>query len=935
MNGTKNMNGLIRYIAVGIFAALLILLAGWWVMKFRSAEVDSRIRAEMLAQVTDLARTIDPDNIKALDFSATDSALPSYKRIRSQMRAFGRLIYQRGIYSMALKNDKIVFGPENYDDRDPMGAGAPGTVYENPTPNDFLIFNAGKPIVIGPNKDEYGTFISALAPVFDPVTEKVLMVVGIDILSDDWQKAIITSIILPGIYTVLTLLLLVTGLFLIRKRNKLPREKRFRLRYVETIYMAVTCALLSAYITILIHESALRERYYIFNQHASTQVEYIRGFHEKIRQEVQSLKKFFESDEEVDSIEFSKFLNAMAINPGVFTIAWAPRDDMGRFYVKFSSNHSDRTLTAGYDLTSNQTFQKLIEQSLQTSLSSGSEPQFIPGNTFGNATVFSFNPVFINESRKSGKLKDSIVGIIVGAVHLNLMVDSPMQNSGLNQPMIVTDLLDLNQAGNPALVATAPREHFKAENPDFTLQYIRNFTFSKMTPIFMFGRSYALFSHPSNVFYGKFPDKTSWISGIIGLFVTISFTFFVCFIRNQQYSLERVVSQRTAELSDRVKEMIVAKNQAEASDKLKTAFLNNISHEVRTPLNGILGFSGLLAQPDIPETDRTEFYALLKESSNRLMSTITSYMDMSLLVTGNMVVTRKYFIPAQVLELITEQHQHRCILKTLKLSIDISPEDQKLGIFSDRELFEKIFNALLDNAVKFTATGEIITGLKQIDKRIEFFVRDTGSGVTVEAQKRIFETFMQEELLHTRGYEGSGLGLSIASEALRLLGGDIRVESEKNSGSIFYFTLPLNVEPNQITDTPEPTCESVGKSDGIILIAEDDEANRLYFQTILKKSGYNIITVGNGELAVSVCRSNPAVSLVLMDLKMPVMDGFQATRIIKSLRSDLPVIAITAFAMTGDDRKAIESGCDDYLTKPINKDLLLKIISKYQSEPNG
>ncbi|MEI6433561.1 MAG: response regulator [Bacteroidota bacterium] len=929
------MNSLIRYIAVGIFAALLILLAGWWVMKFRSSQVDSRIRAEMLAQVTDLARTIDPDNIKALDFSATDSALPSYKRIRSQMRAFGRLIYQRGIYSMALKNDKILFGPENYDDGDPMGAGAPGTVYENPTPDDFLIYNVGKPIVIGPNKDEYGTFISALAPVFDPVTEKVLMVVGIDILSDDWQKAIITSIILPGIYTVLTLMLLVTGLFLIRKRNKLPHEKRFRLRHVETIYMAVTCALLSAYITILIHESALREQYYIFNQQASTQVDNIRGFHEKIRQEVQSLKKFFESDEEVDSIEFSTFLNAMTINPDVFTIAWVPRDDKEHFHVKFSSDIFERTLPIGYDFSSNRTFKQLIEQSLQTSLSSGSEPQVISGITPENTAVFSFNPVFINQSRRAGNQEDSIVGFIVGAVHLNSMVDSPMQKPGLNQPLIVADLLDLNQAGNPALVATAPQEYFKAENFDFTLQYIRNFTFSKMTPIFMFGRSYLLFSHPSDVFYGKFPDKTSWISGIIGLFVTISFTFFVCFIRNQQYFLERIVSQRTSELNDRVKELIVAKNQAEASDRLKTAFLNNISHEVRTPLNGILGFSGLLAQPDIPDTDRTEFHALLKESSNRLMSTITSYMDMSLLVTGNMGVTRKYFLPAQVLETITEQHQHRCILKKLKLSIDISPEDQNLVIFSDRELFEKIFDALLDNAVKFTAKGEIITGFKQLDKRIEFFVRDTGSGVTVEAQKRIFETFMQEELSHTRGYEGSGLGLSIASEALRLLGGDIRIQSEKNSGSIFYFTLPHNVELNPIPDTQELTNKSAGKTEGIILIAEDDEANRLYFQTILKKSGYNVVTAVNGELAVSICRSNPAVSLVLMDLKMPVMDGFEATRIIKSLRSDLPVIAITAFAMTGDDRKAIESGCDDYLTKPINKDLLLKIISKYQSEPNG
>jgi signal transduction histidine kinase/CheY-like chemotaxis protein len=415
---------------------------------------------------------------------------------------------------------------------------------------------------------------------------------------------------------------------------------------------------------------------------------------------------------------------------------------------------------------------------------------------------------------------------------------------------------------------------------------------------------------------------------IFGLLVTVVLTLFVRYIRNQQFNLKEAVAMQTAELNNHLVELTEAKRQVEQSDKLKTAFLNNISHEVRTPLNGILGFTSMLVHDEIPVNEREEFISMIRESANRLTHTITNYMDISLLVTKNYKVTKKPVNLFQVLCGTIAMFKHACSLKKLLLVSEVDISDRELVLNTDKDLLEKILMHLVDNAVKFTSSGKIVVGFKTSETLVTFFIRDTGSGISKAAQQRIFEVFMQEDISHTRGYEGSGLGLSISHESVQLLGGTIAVKSEKGEGSEFSFTLPL-VHPDARKEQPATGTGSPEAISITILIAEDESANGLFLQKSLTKAGYHSILVTDGKQAVEAVKKNPEISLVLMDIKMPVMDGYEASRLIKSIRSDLVIIAISAYDLAGDEVRALEAGCDDYIIKPVNRDLLFRIISRF------
>jgi len=376
-------------------------------------------------------------------------------------------------------------------------------------------------------------------------------------------------------------------------------------------------------------------------------------------------------------------------------------------------------------------------------------------------------------------------------------------------------------------------------------------------------------------------------------------------------------------------ELIEAKERAEAGSRLKTAFMNNISHELRTPLNGILGFTQLLLEPDLSNEEKVHFQSLLTQSSNRLIGTITNYMDISMIVSGNMAVHMKPTRLSPLFTRIQEKYLSVCSEKKLFFSISLPEGTASLEINTDGELLQKTLEHMLDNAVKFTPKGEICLGLTLIPGSIRFFVRDTGIGVPKEAHQRIFEPFMQEESSLTRGYEGSGLGLSIAAGIVKLLGGETQMESEKGAGSTFSFTLPCEIIPSSRPSATEPVQAILPVANSVILVAEDDEANLIYFENILRNEGLGVITASNGQDAIDRIHEHPEISLVLMDMKMPLMDGMEATKRIKSIRRELPVVAITAFAMSGDKKKILEAGCDGYLSKPLTKEVLLAKVKEF------
>ncbi len=387
------------------------------------------------------------------------------------------------------------------------------------------------------------------------------------------------------------------------------------------------------------------------------------------------------------------------------------------------------------------------------------------------------------------------------------------------------------------------------------------------------------------------------------------------------------------------------KIKAESSDKLKTAFLNNISHEVRTPLSGILGFGQYMADPNLSQEEKELYLRILNTSGHRLLNTITGIMDISLIASGSMKVQKKTFKLKQLFEEIYSDFRKQCSEKNLSLSLCVQEEQNDLEIYSDFTLLKKTLSHILDNAVKFTNQGEITfgctgnchtaqprTGFGIVSESLvasnllRFFVKDTGVDIGSTAQISIFENFMQEDVSMSRGHEGSGLGLSIAKGIVELLGGEIRVESVKGEGSTFSFTLPA-ISSEAISSEETSLNDTALKHS--ILIAEDDEISYRLMEAILKKTSTNLLRAFTGKTAVELVLEHPEISLVLMDLKMPGMNGLEAAKEIKSFRQNLPIIAVTAHAETGAEHLALSSGCDDYIVKPFNRDKLMALIQKW------
>ena len=262
-------------------------------------------------------------------------------------------------------------------------------------------------------------------------------------------------------------------------------------------------------------------------------------------------------------------------------------------------------------------------------------------------------------------------------------------------------------------------------------------------------------------------------------------------LENQNRILEEKVKERTAELETANIHLYAAKEKAEASDRMKTAFMQNISHEVRTPLNGLLGFGSLLAEPDLDDESRQQYLSMMKSSSDRLINTITDYIDISLIVSDSVEVFSRPVIINNIMMDLQNKFENIIRIKQLEFNLVISDDKELFCIQSDPELLTRIMFHLLSNAVKFTQQGQVTMGYSVDSEKIEFFVKDTGAGIEKEARERVFESFMQENITNTRGHEGSGLGLSIIRGFSKALGGEIRLESEKGKGSSFYFSLPL------------------------------------------------------------------------------------------------------------------------------------------------
>lgn len=383
-------------------------------------------------------------------------------------------------------------------------------------------------------------------------------------------------------------------------------------------------------------------------------------------------------------------------------------------------------------------------------------------------------------------------------------------------------------------------------------------------------------------------------------------------------------------------ELIKAKERAEESDNLKTAFLNNISHEIRTPFNGILGFLSILQNDDVTINERREYISLINKSAFRLMNTINDIAEISEIQTGGSKVNLTRISINSLIQDLFTRFKPETENKGLDFTSCINLPHDIVYLISDVKKLNTVLNYLINNAIKFTKAGSVALGIRLKeevkDAPIEFSIEDTGIGIAENKLETIFERFRQADDSSTRQYEGSGLGLTIAKAYVEMLGGTIWGESTEGKGSKFSFTIPCNCDPAEKLVAADI---SVTEKGGLpakslkILIAEDDLASSMLLKLAINPFCKEIISVKTGIEAVEACRNHLDIDLVFMDIKMPEMDGAEAVRQIRHFNPDVVIFAQTAYALSNNRVELINAGCNDYISKPVRKDQLLLLIKKY------
>jgi PAS domain S-box-containing protein len=382
--------------------------------------------------------------------------------------------------------------------------------------------------------------------------------------------------------------------------------------------------------------------------------------------------------------------------------------------------------------------------------------------------------------------------------------------------------------------------------------------------------------------------------------------------------------------------LVAAKREAERSNRLKTTFLANLSHEIRTPLNGILGFTDMLIEGEAQNREQDGYLHLIRKSGERLMGTIDDLVDISAIEAGSQTLNIAEVDLHKILEDLVKFYSTRATEKGLSLILrhPLPPVIQQIQ--SDRAKLESAITNLIKNAIRYTNEGYVHVGGYQQAENLIIYVSDTGRGISPGNQDLIFNRFEQVSFTDEEVNEGSGLGLAIAKAKVEMLGGHIKVDSAEGEGSDFYITIPARAEASQPASAEQTaafdqdTAQSSGPGRALaVLIAEDDELSYLVLKRALENRAATVYRAENGKAAVQQVREHPQLDLVMMDIRMPEMNGLEATRQIRTFDADIPIFAQTAYAVEGDQQAAMEAGCSDYLAKPVNLEVLLSKLSEY------
>lgn len=379
-----------------------------------------------------------------------------------------------------------------------------------------------------------------------------------------------------------------------------------------------------------------------------------------------------------------------------------------------------------------------------------------------------------------------------------------------------------------------------------------------------------------------------------------------------------------------------AKEKAEASNSLKTTFMKNLSHEIRTPLNGIFGFAQLISSGDYTPQENEEFAALLETSITRMTKTIDNTMELSMLMTGNMNRNDALFNLSSLMQEIFRSFRPEADKKNLGFSLH-SPADTNLMVITDRMMLKRIVEEITDNAFKFTDKGKITLDYKLENEVAHIVITDTGQGITPEYLPLIFEPFMQENVYAARPHNSPGLGLSIVHGIISLLGGHIKSESQPGKGTTISIRLPVRTtSKSKETTAIESDKWTQPDKVPVILIVEDEQINMMFIKRLLDKFKCKMLQAFSGDEALEMVKKHDAIDIVLMDIRMPGMDGFEAIKHIRKLKPNISIAAVTAYGGASDREACLAAGCLDYLAKPFtSKDLLSMLRRVIQWPPEN
>ncbi|MDP3312773.1 PAS domain S-box protein [Lutibacter sp.] len=422
---------------------------------------------------------------------------------------------------------------------------------------------------------------------------------------------------------------------------------------------------------------------------------------------------------------------------------------------------------------------------------------------------------------------------------------------------------------------------------------------------------------------------------VFGAIVVQSYTNQEAYTENDLKLLEFVANQISTAIQQKniESELNSALIKAQEADKLKSAFLANMSHEIRTPMNGIIGFSELFMDPNLSEGDRTKYAKIVINSSKQLLRIVNDILDISKIEAGVVQLSYKPVNINKTLDYLFKFFKPKALNHNLELKLHKGLENIESIIEIDETKFNQILTNLLSNAFKFTTEGSITFGYDLIDNMLQFYVKDTGIGIEENSHHKIFDRFVQAQEDLSKRHSGTGLGLAISKKFVELFNGKIWLTSS-NLGTTIYFTIPYlkSKEFNIISVVEkEPKINIIMEKEITILVAEDEEYNMMYMNELFSKTKFKILEATNGEIAIEKALNNE-LDLILMDIKMPKIDGNEAMLIIKKVKPNLPIIALSAFAMESDKESALKLGFNSYLSKPIEKEKLFYLIDKFSSK---